>query len=81
MWLMSQQRQLYTVKKAAEIMECSTDFLLGSIKSGKLKAHKRQGRYVINQHDLYYYKKSVGDLLDQVDTMMADDTESTNGHT
>lgn len=58
---MTGYRQYYTVPKAAELFNCSSEFLIISIKSGQLIARRRNGRYEIRQSDLINLRGALGD--------------------
>jgi|GEM_PF-5135011 len=70
---MMEQDQYYSISKAAEVFEVEPVFLLKSIKSGKLKAHRRSGRYLINWYDLVDYKRTDAKAFNAASTAEEDD--------
>ena len=54
------QKQYYSVKRAAQMFECSSEFLIKSIRAGRLPALRRKGRFIVDRYDLINYLKDNG---------------------
>lgn len=72
-----EQNKFYSINKAAEVFEVEPVFILRSIKKGKLPAHRRGGRYLINWYDLVDYRRNFEE--DFLAHSVAEDSEIFSG--